>query len=375
MAIQILDSRTAREQRRATDRTVRHHFGIYGREHHIDIPILKGEIADRPVFPSAPERGFLRRFLGPQNIAMQHSAAGELLTTPPNLYAFVQKTIMDLQVGMEEVPLLYEPMYRRISDPNLTEEVNVRSIISRASVVFFEHIEGEEVKFGTRQLGPLESVRLLTWAAGFEWTEDLVEYDKTWEVQQINEGFGRAYNALLNHLHISPILTYTYPDKNHTDAVTDADAGTSEYRVKLRMTIQRGMREAEADRNTDSGLGRYPTILLAHPSRRWDFEDALGRFTLNGTEYPSLSGPDILIFYAGYSSRVGAKTYVYDGVNPDLFYLIDASTYFVELVKHDLRIDAQPGDLSRLIAQQVVGRTRRGAFIAPEEAVQECDMP
>ena len=73
MAIQILDSRTAREQRRATDRTVRHHFGIYGREHHIDIPILKGEIADRPVFPSAPERGFLRRFLGPQNIAMQHS--------------------------------------------------------------------------------------------------------------------------------------------------------------------------------------------------------------------------------------------------------------------------------------------------------------
>jgi hypothetical protein len=375
MAMQIIDTRTLRDAARTKDRTIRREFGVYGRDHAIEIPITAGEIRDRPVFPAAPERGFLRKFLGPQNIALQVNAAGELLTTPPNLYAFIQKTIIDLQIGMEEVPLLYQPIYRNITDPNLTEEINVRAIISRASVVFFEHIEGEEVKFGYRALGPLETVRLITWAAGFEWTEDLVEYDKTWEVQQINEGFGRAYNALLNHLHLSPIITYPYPAKNTTDAVTADVAGTNEYRVLLRMTIQQAFQDAEADRNTDSGLGRYPTILLAHPSRRWDFEDALGRFTLNGTEYPSLAGPDTLIFYAGFSTRVGAKTYVYDGVPPDRFFLIDPSTYFVELVKHDLRVDAQPGDLSRLIAQQVVGRTRRGVFAAPEEAVQMVMMP
>jgi len=38
-------------------------------------------------------------------------------------------------------------------------------------------------------------------------------------------------------------------------------------------------------------------------------------------------------------------------------------------------VDAFPGDMSRLIAQQVIARTRRGVFCAPEECVQKVILP
>ena len=272
-----------RDRRALAKRTVTRDYILHGREHKLDIEFVQGELQNRPLFATG-QHHILRKYLGAVNYGGGQPVAGELLTTPANLQAFIQKTIIDLQIGLEDVPLLYEPIYRRISDANLTEQVDVRAIVSRANVVFFSHIEGEEVKFGSRLLGPLQTVPLITWAAAFEWTEDLVEYDKTWEVQQINEGFGRAYNGLLNHIHFGPILNplgpdglpIPYPAKNYTAAATSADTGTTEYRVNLRRTIQNGMQAAEADRQTDTGMGRYPTILLAHPSRRFDFEDAPG---------------------------------------------------------------------------------------------------
>jgi hypothetical protein len=39
----------------------------------------------------------------------------------------------------------------------------------------------------------------------------MIEFDRTWNIEENNQAFGRAYNALLNHLHLSvPIIGGTY---------------------------------------------------------------------------------------------------------------------------------------------------------------------
>lgn len=295
---------------------------------------------------------------------------GELLTTPAGLESIVQKSVVDLELGREAVPLLYGPIYRRIEDPNFTQNVDVWPFI-QAQVVFLEHMELEEVKFGTRRIGTKDTVPIITYAAGFQWTEDMVLYDKTWEVAEINRSLGEAYNALLNHIHLNPILSYSYPAKNKTAADTSGNT----LLEKLRNTIKAGLKHAAQDRNTDTGAPRRPSVLLAHSSRRWEIEECLQRMRIGGTEYPAISQIDTLIFYDGWSINVGEKSYSYAGCDPNKAYLIEPQKYFRELVKHDLKVDASGADLKRLIENAVVARARRGVIASPANAVEELTLP
>jgi hypothetical protein len=102
-----------------------------------------------------------------------------MLTMPANLTEFVVKSVIDLNVGRQTFPLVYQPLYRTLTDPNFTELVDVATTNSQANVIFLDHVKGEEVQFGTCERGPLEMAGLITWTAGFEYTEDMVEYDRT----------------------------------------------------------------------------------------------------------------------------------------------------------------------------------------------------
>jgi hypothetical protein len=199
----------------------------------------------------------------------------------------------------------------------------------------------------------------------------MIEYDKTWQITEANRAMGEAYNALLNHIHLYPILSYNYPDKNKTAA----DTTGATLLERLRNTIKAGLIHASQDKNTDTGAPRRPTVLLAHSSRRWDIEECLQRMQIGGTVYPAISQIDTLIFYDGWSTVVGEKTYEYPGVDPNKAYLIEPQKYFRELVKHDLRIDASGADLTRLIENAIVARARRGVVASPANAVEELTLP
>lgn len=295
---------------------------------------------------------------------------GEMLTTPAGLYDVIQKSVIDLELGRETVPLLYSPIYRRMEDSNFTEFVDVTPFVG-SRVVFMEHMELEEVKFGARKIGQKDTIPIITYTAGFEITEDMRLYDKTWEITESNRALGEAYNALLNHIHLNPILSYSYAAKNKTAA----DATGTTYREKLRNTIKQGLIDASQDKNTDTGAPRRPNILLAHPSKRWDIEEVLQRMVIGGTEYPAVSGIDTMIFYDGWSVAVGEKTYAYAGVNTGKAYLIEGQKYFREVIKHDLMVDAAGSDISRLVEQQIIARARRGVVASPANAVQELTLP
>ncbi|AYO30810.1 hypothetical protein D2962_09480 [Biomaibacter acetigenes] len=295
---------------------------------------------------------------------------GEMLTTPAGLDSIVQKTVIDLELGREAVPLLYGPIYRRMEDPNFSEYVDIAPF-TYAQVVFLEHMELEEVKFGSRKVGLKDTVPIITYAAGLQWTEDMIEYDKTWQITEANRAMGEAYNALLNHIHLYPILSYNYPAKNKTAA----DTTGATLLEKLRNTIKAGLIHASQDKNTDTGAPRRPTVLFAHSSRRWDIEECLQRMQIGGTVYPAISQIDTLIFYDGWSTVVGEKSYEYPGVDSGKAYLIEPQKYFRELVKHDLRIDAGGADITRLVEDAIVGRARRGVVASPANSVEELTLP
>lgn len=295
---------------------------------------------------------------------------GEMITTPAGLDSIVQKTVVDLELGREAVPLLYGPIYRPLEDANLSQNVDVNGFIG-CQVVFLEVLEGEDVKFGTRKVGAKDTVPIITYAAGLEWTEDMVEYDKTWEMAEANRSFGEAHNALLNHIHFNPILSFEYAAKNKTAA--DATGATAIE--KLRNTIEAGLEHASQDKQTDTKAPRRPNILLAHSSKRMRIERCLKEMQVGGTLYPELSQIDTLIFYDGWSGEVGKKNITYAGVNTGKAYLIEGKKYFRELIKHGLRVDATGADLKRLIENGIVGRVRRGVIASPANAVEELTLP
>lgn len=298
---------------------------------------------------------------------------GELLTTSPGQEALIQKTVVDLQLGREEVPLLYRPIYRTIEDRNFTRNVEIRGLTNgRAQSVFLEYMEGEEVRFGARTFGTQDTVPIITYTTGFQITEDMRVYDQSWEVSQQSRAIGEAYNALLNHVHLYPIISFAYAAANQTPA--DATAGAT-LRERTRNTLVSAFQAAASDTNNETRRGRRPTVLLAHSSRRFQIEDAIQRMLIDGTEYAAFTAIDTFIYYDGYSITVGETTYTYGGCPTNKGYLIEPSTYFRELIKHDLLVTAGNPDVSRLIEEQIVARARRGVFASPEKAVEEITWP
>jgi hypothetical protein len=294
---------------------------------------------------------------------------GEMVMSPDTLKNFGQKSIVDVEYGREQVPLLYKPIYRTIEDANFTENVDVRGF-NGANVMFLRHLELEAVRLGTYTVEENVTVPIVTWAAGFEWTEDTVEYNKTWEIAEINRALGEAYNALLNHLHFSPILTCQYDAKNKTAA-----KGTGSYLEKLRATIRQGLIDAAADKSGKGQKSRKPDILLANSANEMDITEALQRMQIGGTILPALAGVRTVIFYDGWTTKVGEKAVDYAGVPADKLYLIEGQRFFRELIKHDLRIDLTGGDIRRLIAEGKIARARRGVVASPQLAVQEVTLP
>jgi len=286
---------------------------------------------------------------------------GELITTSDGLSEMVDKVVLDVELGREQVPLLYSPIYQRLQDPNFPEVFDAAWAME-GRVVFLERLEGEEVKFGTlaAEEGPI--ARIKSYAAGFDYTEEMLMYNQTFNVQILTRSMGEAWNARLNHIHLNPIIEYS--GSNNTTPQGDDD---EYYPIQIRKTLKQGLKDA-------AQAGRPATVLLAPPELQWDIEEALRRHVISGTEYPELGGIQDIIYYGGWETKVGEKTYTYSGVGSTDAYLIRPERGFKELVKTDLMVDAQPGPIDRLIEERIVARAHRGVFAALDENVQKLDL-
>lgn len=296
---------------------------------------------------------------------------GEMLTTPEGLENILKKVVLDVDFGREQVPLLYKDIYTTITEPNFPRLVPVAEF-TQAQVVFLEHLEGEEVKFGTRKVFKGDGVPIVTYTAGFDgWTLEVEKFDETWKITELNRALGEAYNALLNHIHLYPIISYTYPNKNKTAASTEGNT----YLEKLRNTLRNALKHANQDINKVTNARRNPSILLCSTANLIDIQEAVGRMVVGGTEYQPLGQIKSIIAYDGWSVTVGEKTYTYPGVPVGKCYLIDPKRYFKELIKADLTIESGEPDTTRLVRAPIVAWAMRGVWASPEDAVEEVTLP
>lgn len=307
-----------------------------------------------------------------QEIVLQQGV-GEMITTAQGAMDLLEKVRLDIEFGLAEIPLLYGPIYERVNGPFPGGAVQIGPDMTLdASVMFLEHFEGEEIVFGTVQkAGAPVFAPITTYAAGFEWTEDVLEFDRTWEIGMNARAFGRAYNYLLNHIHLSPILSYAYGaagSANHTGA--DATGGAS-LQARTLLTFQAAFRKAVMDVPQ-----RTPSVVLANEADRFQIEDALLTPVLDANGNPLRRVPvDTIIYYNGATATNGVKQTVLPGVTAGTCYFIFPKMRFKELVHHDLRIDIGPRDISRLIEGQQVARTRRGLYVDIDDSVEKITLP
>lgn len=294
----------------------------------------------------------------------------EMIGTSDGAMDLLEKVRIDIDTGLAEVPLLYQPLFERVNGPFPGGSVQIGGdVVFDANVIFLQKFEAGEIVFGTlAKAGVPSFVPISTFAAGFEWTEDMIEYDRSYEVGMNARAFGRSYNYLLNHNHLSPIIAFSYAGGNLTAA--DATAGENLQAHTLR-TFQSAYRTGAM-----ATIQRVPTWLLANEADRFQIEDALLTPVLdaNGNQLRRVPVEGI-IYYNGATVTNGVQSVTYPGVTAGTCYFIAPRLRMKELVHHDLRVDIGPADISRLVEGQQVARVRRGLYLDIANSVQKVTLP
>lgn len=312
-----------------------------------------------------------RRTLREKNVKMPRlklkKTLKEMIVTSDGALDLIQKVRVDVEFGQAEVPLLYQPIYDMIPGPFPGRAVQLGENLLQANIIFMEKWEGGEVQFGEMSRGVPKFVTLQTYAAAFEYTEDMVEWDSTFELEMLNRAMGRSYNYLLNHLHLSPIITYAYSTGANSNTTPFDTTATLDNQHLTLNTFRSAYKTA-----VSASPQRTPSVILASEVDRFQIEDALLAPVRDSQGNPLARVPvDTIIYYDGASIQVGSKTYTYPGVTPGSAFFIMPKFKAKEFVHHDLRVDATDDDLSRLIESEIVGRARRGLYIDVSNSVQK----
>ncbi len=286
---------------------------------------------------------------------------GEMITSGglDQFRDLLRKVVLDVELGRELQPLVYSPIYDRLEDANFPRVLDAKWAL-QGIVVFTEHIEGQEVSFGRLDAIQGPTARILTFSAGFEYTKEILDFNESFRPEMLNRALGEAHNALLNDIHLRPIISHVYTGANLTTWIAPP-AGNPIW-VGIRNTIIEAQKAATRAR-------RPGTILLANSVMRAEIELAMtGGHQVGGTIFPAIGGIQQVIYYDS-DAHHG-----YTGVAESRAYLIRPRRGFKELVKQDLRIEAQTGDLSRLVQEQIVAYAHRGVYAALTENVQQINL-
>ena len=284
---------------------------------------------------------------------------------------FIRRQRYEVEAGRLEVPRLYETIYSPVIDANLPKTVEV-DVLGPGGVVVQEIKEGGEVVFMT--VGASEkSVSIKHYGVGLEYSEDLFLYNQTWRFAPMERWVGRAFNALLNHAHLNPLLGATYGAANQTAASSRGTTLAEKYLATLEDAITHAMSDA-----TNPRYGPYD--LLIAPGNMFLVEHAFKRRLQDGIDVQSSATSYIqnVIVYPGYTLTRGKKSMTYAGVTGGKAYLVSkahADMDFQSYWKHDVRHQAGEKDSSRFILEQEIYDIRFGVYANPLAAVEEITWP
>ena len=291
--------------------------------------------------------------------------------------AWWERTRYEVDAGRDEEPILYAPIYTITEDASLPRMVKIETL-GPAGVVFEQVLEGGEVKFASVGSGS-KSIEMVHYGVGLEYSEDVFVYNELFRVAAMERRFGNAHNALLNHIHFNPILTYVYGAANQTDgtALTNFKVA-ARIEEKYARAVEAAMTNAIADTTNPR---RGPYALLIGSGDALTMERALNRVPQQGFEQQTVSAINriqSMIVYDGWTGTRGKKATSYAGVTSGKAYLIHIGNRmedFQSLVKQALRMQTGNPDLARFILAKTVWDSRFGAFADPLRAVEEITLP
>jgi hypothetical protein len=277
----------------------------------------------------------------------------------------------EIDAGRDEEPVLYPALYDTVANSGLPKNIDV-STMGPGGVVFEEVFEGGEVKFSTVASGSY-TVGIRHWATGLEYSKDLVIYNETWNIGIVERQMGVAHNALLNHLHLNPIISYTYPAGSKTAANATGTTTTEKWLLTLEAAINHSKADATNPR-------RGPYYLLVSTANLFSIERMLIRTPQIGTSIQAPSALDAvrgIIAYDGWTGRRGNKSVTYPGVTSGKAYLISQQYRgqdFRSFEKQALANQGQQVDISRFLTQ-TVWDSYYGVYANPLRSVEEITWP
>ena len=281
----------------------------------------------------------------------------------------------EVDAGRDEEPILYTPIYQITENSSLPKNVSVNRI-GPAGVTFSAIEEGGEVKFAT--VGESNfSVQMVHYAVGLEYSKDLVVYNELWSVAEVERQLGTAYNALLNHVHLNPIITATLTGDNYTDGTAlSFDSGATMPEKYLR-TLEQAITDAVSDTTNPR---RGPYALLVATGQSFMVERSLLGVPQQGfTKQSSAAGRiSTVITYDGWTGSRGNLTTTYGGVDTGYAYLIDLSLkrrHFRSYMKQGLQREMGNPDVSRFILEQTVWDSYFTMYADTTAAVQRIKWP
>jgi hypothetical protein len=275
--------------------------------------------------------------------------------------------------GRDFEPVLYEPFYDVTVDPTLPRNVTVNKI-GPAGVVFNEVKEGGEVRFASVSQTSY-TVPIKHYAFGLEYDKDLLMYNELWNVAIVERQAGIAYNALLNHVHLFPIIDFTYTSANQTAASSVGSSLTEKY---LR-TIEDAITNSRTDTTNPR---RGPYALLMSTANLFTMERALNPVPQEGFSVQSSAMNQIqtIVAYDGWSGTRGKKVESYTGVTANKAYLIDINpaskmNYARSFFKQTLESQLGESDMSRFIMNQVIWDVYFGLYVSVAAIAEEITLP
>ena len=277
----------------------------------------------------------------------------------------------EVTAGRDAEPLLYSALYSILQDANLPEIIDIFQF-KQGGVVFEEVLEGGEAKFGTIETGDV-TARIRQFAVALEYSKKLRMYNQTWNVSIFERRVGVAHNALLNHLHLYPILAYVYAAASKTAAAS----GQGGLLENVLATIENGITHGKADA-TNPRKGPFNLVIAG--ADMFKIEKALNRVPQTGFSKQSSALEMIqnVIVYDGWTGSRGKKETTYSGVTGGKGYLVNAAYKdedFRSFVKQPLEAAMGNADVSRFIEEQTVWDVHLGVYANPAAAVEELTWP
>lgn len=284
--------------------------------------------------------------------------------------AWYERQRYEVDAGRQAVPILYTPIYSEVRDPNLPRNVTINKI-GPGGVVLERIYEGGEIKFASVQSSS-QTAEIVHYGVGLEYSKQLVAFNELWTVSIVERAVGQAFNALMNHLHLSPILTYTYAAANQTAANTSGATDTEDFLL----TIEDAITNSRAD-TTNPRQGPY--TLLISSSQATIVGKALTVVPQQGVTLRSdiLNSINNIVVYDGWTGTRGAVSTTYAGVTSGKGYLVSSQFQdqdFQSFIKQDLAEAGQQQDVSRLLTQ-TVWDTMFGVYANPLASVEEITFP